>query len=164
MRYTLAAALDQALTSFESKGKRDGGGDRAAARIAVPVGHPPTVSARDPSQGDLSCPMERHARGSFTGGESSGVSGEAVKLSPQLFAAMDVDERTAIVHRYLSPALLDYVETALQVIVIVRAIGGLGAASDLSSPLLDFLRMRPSASLGHLCCSCTSLASTRYAR
>lgn len=116
MRYTLAAALDQVLTSFESKGGKNegGGGDRvAAASVAVPMGHPPAA------QGDLSCPaMGGGARRSSAGAEGSnggGAGAAAVKLSPQLFAAMDVDERTAVVHRYLPPALLDYVETALQV-------------------------------------------------
>ena len=36
-----------------------------------------------------------------------------VDLTPQLYAAMGVEERTAAVHRHLPPALLQYAEAVL---------------------------------------------------
>lgn len=111
MRYILDAALNQVLTSYESKGNRNGSGSRTPdASVAVPMGHPAVAASAGDAAGSMSCPAMGRAP---EGKEESGV--DAVRLSPQLFAAMDVDERTAIVHRYLPRALLDYVETALQV-------------------------------------------------
>ena len=104
VRYTLADALDRVLHG------RFGG---EAAASDPPVEHPAIVSAAATGVG---CPV---AHASSSDVSHSGTSRD--RLTPQMYASMDVDERTATVPQYLPPALVQLAEVVLQ----VRRAGGI---------------------------------------
>ena len=109
-RYVVADALARVL---EAGSKADKLG-KASVGAGPPRGHA-DVATPTPGSESLGCP--------FTGGVGSdAASSRATQggvhsrgLSLELYAAMDVDERTAVVHKHLPPVLLHYLETAFQV-------------------------------------------------
>jgi len=162
-RYVLSDALERVLREFADGESAGGGGSsvRAAKRSSVVPLLPAHPGSRASSAG-VGCPVMRLDDGA-SGALAVGADVEAANekprdLSPQVYAAMDVDERTdgeaqrwkwgwcggrdpfasprlSVVHKYMPADLLALVESVLR---------GPRCAS----------RARP-------CCSSTSRASTR---
>ncbi len=98
VRYTLTAALDQILDDF--------GHGKQGTSMAPSAEH---VSIGASAANSLSCPV----MGKKDAG--SQATQQLPRVTPEQYAAMDADERSAIVHRHMPPALMDFVETALHV-------------------------------------------------
>lgn len=114
LRYTTSDALDEALRAGS------GEGEHSMTVVAPPAGHP-DVAAGSAAVG-MGCPVGGGAAGSDAAAAAGGnPAAMPAGISPQLYASMDADERTAVVFRHLSPALLHFVESALQVCGWVRA-------------------------------------------
>ena len=113
LRYTASDALDEALRA----GSGEGG--HGMPPVAPPAGHP-DVPAGAAAVG-MGCPvgggaaMAAGSDAAAGGGGGGNPSAMPAGISPQLYASMDADERTAVVFRHLPPALLHFVEAALQV-------------------------------------------------
>jgi hypothetical protein len=111
MRYTLTAALDKVLVAAERE--KSGHLSAETAAVAIPMDHPPVDGGEGGAGASgMSCPV---VGAGASGGGQQQQQLQGAPLSPQLYGAMDVDERTAIVHKHLPPGLLVFVEAALQV-------------------------------------------------
>jgi hypothetical protein len=87
VRYTLAAALDTVL-------RRGKGGSGAADAFAMP---PLPEAGHVAIDSGLACPV---------GGGGDGDGEQLNRLTTQMYDAMEVDERTAIVYKHLPGATL----------------------------------------------------------
>ena len=179
VRYVATDALEAVLKAGALAERMGGGGGGHGAgggggKSQLPEGHA-AIEGGAAAVG-MGCPVGAGAGGGGAVAAPHAEGGAAVvgSLSPQLYAAMDVDERTAIVHRYLPPSLLTYAETVLQ--VRRRGEGRRGARTAAGSPPDVYLlapllapsssirRTRRSASRARRCCSSSSRASTRSTR
>jgi hypothetical protein len=109
MRYTLTAALDKILVAAKN-GSVERSGDMFVTSSSTGKDSVETAASA------MSCPvvgsdsnLERHLQQKIKQAPPS--------LNPMLYGAMDVDQRTAIVHKHLPSGLLDFVEAALQVCI-----------------------------------------------
>lgn len=120
LRYTSAAALEAAMQDA-ADARSGSGGSRSHSRRAsvaplaadaMPAGHPELPHGGD-SSSVVSCPVA--GGGGCAGSAAASPAPPAALLSPQVYATMDVEERTAVVHRHLPSATLHFLETVLQV-------------------------------------------------
>ena len=105
----LSDALERVLSDFSdapaasaiSPHMSSGDGD-LGSNVVIPMGHPSRLSDAP----GVGCPVMRPP--------SSLVDSKPRDLSPEVYASMDVDERTDIVHKYMPADLLALVESVLR--------------------------------------------------